>query len=357
MVVARRRDGARLGLGRAAILPDALTNAPAYLARGAAFAAAALVAYGPSALVSGPRAGRRSGSGSSAPALLTLVLGVGIGAQALQVVARRVGGASERPAAGMAGHRGERAGEFRILWIGSPNGDRFPAPGGDPIGLVEAGDDSVRFGLTDRNGLVALDRAGRAPARVRRPASRSSSELLAGDTQHAGALLGPLGVRFVVAAEGDLPRGAEARLDAQVDLDLVPAGGLTIFRNAAALPTAFVVARTRRCPSASDPHGPRGRIRRRRRAARTAPASASRAPRRRRPRGGRRRSSTTGGACGTTTARRPRSRASAGRSPPRWSPERWSSSIHGPGTRTAQLVALALLWLAALWITRKPGSA
>src|SRR4030095_79603 len=57
---------------------------------------------------------------------------------------------------------------------------------------------------------------------------------------HAGALRGPFGVRFVIAEEGDLPQGVAERLSEQLDLDRVPAGGLTIFRNAAAMPTAFV---------------------------------------------------------------------------------------------------------------------
>jgi hypothetical protein len=65
-------------------------------------------------------------------------------------------------------------------------------------------------------------------------------ELLAGGTSNAGAMLGPLGIRYVVAGDGDLPPATADRLDAQVDLDRVPAGGLIIYRNAAELPTAFV---------------------------------------------------------------------------------------------------------------------
>src|SRR4030095_9651359 len=74
---------------------------------------------------------------------------------------------------------------------------------------------------------------------------------------HAGALRGPFGVRFVIAEEGDLPQGVAERLSEQLDLDRVPAGGLTIFRNAAALPTAFVSPNApvpdRSAPAAVEP--------------------------------------------------------------------------------------------------------
>ncbi|HJS27397.1 MAG TPA: hypothetical protein VJ913_09770, partial [Actinomycetota bacterium] len=95
---------------------------------------------------------------------------------------------------------------------------------------------------TDRDGATALDE-GRARSGPGYRALRDAvSELLAGDTQHAGALLGPFGIRFVVAAEGDLPAAALSRLGEQLDINRVPAGGLTIFRNSAELPTAFVAS-------------------------------------------------------------------------------------------------------------------
>jgi hypothetical protein len=177
-----------------------------------------------------------------AAALLTVVLAAGIGSQALQVTlaeweVRPNGLPPAWPVIDSSA-----PGEFRILWIGAPRGDRFPAPGGDPLGIVESGDASVRFTLTDRNGVSALD-TGRPAFGAGYDVLRASlAELLAGGTSHAGAMLGPLGVRYVVAGEGDLPAEAAARLDAQVDLDLVPAGGLTIYRNAAELPTAFLAS-------------------------------------------------------------------------------------------------------------------
>jgi hypothetical protein len=45
-------------------------------------------------------------------------------------------------------------------------------------------------------------------------------------------------VAFVVAESGDLPEDVGLRLDAQVDLDLVPTDGLVIYRNERALPRA-----------------------------------------------------------------------------------------------------------------------
>jgi GT2 family glycosyltransferase len=221
-------------------LPVALTNAPAWLAA-AAVAESALVAYGLSTFARG--LGRQAfGARQLGVAVLTILLSVGIVAQALQVTfadwAIRPGGLP--PAWPVIAS--SSAGEFRILWVGAPNGERFPAPGGDPIGLAEAGEETVRFGLTDRDGVSALDQ-GRARSGPGYDELHGILEtLLGGGTRHLGALLGPLGVRYLIAEEGDLPPGVADRLSEQMDLDRVPAGGLTIFRNAAALPTAFVSA-------------------------------------------------------------------------------------------------------------------
>ncbi len=181
------------------------------------------------------------------------------------------------------------------------------------------------------------------------------SELFAGDTQHAGALLGPFGVRFLIAAEGDLPPGAEARLSAQVDLDLVPAGGLTIFRNAAVLPTAFV-SENAPVPRASDP---------------TALEDASAVDAEPLDGGGDRFSGTATSAGHVVVSAqfddgwRVRN---DDRSPAPFEGYGWAIAARvepgavivehpRPWYRTAELVALALLWIGALWITRKPGSA
>jgi hypothetical protein len=222
----------------AGYLPDWLSNPSAYLAT-AAFAEAALIAYGASGLVSDLER-QAFGLRQIGAALLTVVLGVGIGAQALQVTLAEwdVGPDGLPPAWPVVA--ASAPGEFRILWFGAPDGDQFPAPGGDPLGVVAAGAASVRFGITDRDGITALD-TGRSSYGSGYGALREAlAELLAGQTSHAGALLAPLGVRYLVAQEGDVPGAALRRLEAQADLDRVPAGGLRIYQNAAALPTAFL---------------------------------------------------------------------------------------------------------------------
>jgi GT2 family glycosyltransferase len=220
-------------------LPDALTAQPAYLAL-AALGMGALVTYGLAALPA--RIGREEfGLRQIMAAVIAVVLGVGIGAQALQAAlaewAVRPNGLP--PAWPVVS--ASAPGAFRIVWLGSPDGDPFPAPGGDPIGFVEAGEASVRFGVTDRDGATALDtgrgRFGPGYASL----VEVLRELVAGETRHGGQLLAPLGVRFIVAAEGDVPEPVTERLEDQLDLYAVPAGGLTVYRNPRALPVASVV--------------------------------------------------------------------------------------------------------------------
>ena len=337
----------------AGYLPAALTNAPAWLAA-AAVAEGALIAYGLSTFARG--LGRQAfGFRQLGVAILSVVLTLGVLAQALQVTfadwAVRPGGlppawpviASSAP------------GPFRILWLGSPDGDRFPAPGGDPIGLAEAGAATVRFGLTDRDGVSALDE-GRARSGAGYDELHAIvDDLVGGGTRHAGAQLGSYGVRYVVSAEGDLPGAARDRLLEQLDLDLVPAGGLTIFRNAAALPTAFV------SPNAPVPR-------------RSDPAAIEASP-----------------AIESTELEGDGERFTGNASEPGhvvvgqqfddgWLVDNggtvlepfpgygWAiaASVEGGDVtvrftdqwiRDVELVLLALLWAAALWITRKPGSA
>ena len=334
------------------LLPGAFTNAPAYLAA-AAVAEAALVAYGLSTF--GARLGRHAfGARQLGVAVLSVVLGVGLGAQTLQVTLAewevRPGGLP--PAWPVIGSSAPD--EFRILWLGRPIGERFAAPGGDPIGFAAAGPASVRYGLTDRDGLSALDmgrgRTGPGYGELR----TVLDEVLSGDTQHAGALFGPLGIRFLVAEEGDLPAAVVERLDRQLDLDLVPAGGLTIYRNAAVLPVGM--ATTVPVPDADDPA-----------ALELAPYEGATELQR------------DGAdwvgvfdAEGTAVLAEQFEggwRVSTGdEGLPAFSAYGWAIAVPaGPGEvtvgftdqwlRTSQMWALAVLWLAALWVTRKPVSA
>lgn len=236
-------------------LPGSLANAPVYLAL-AAVGEAMLVAYGLSSVLTG--IGREAfGIRQIATVVLTSVLTAGI---TLQALASMIGGWSvgspARVPAAWAVVAGAAQDGFRVLWVGSDDGRPFPPPGGEPSGVIDAGDDSLRFQLTNREGVSVLDlgRPLTGPGADR--LMDALGEVLAGTTSHGGALLGTLGIAFVVAEDGNLPAGARARIAAQVDLDLVPATGLIIYRNASALPIASVLpveADDRRLALASDP--------------------------------------------------------------------------------------------------------
>jgi GT2 family glycosyltransferase len=225
----------------AGYLPAALSNAPVYAAL-ATVGEVMLVGYGLASVVTG--LGRESfGLRQIGTGLLTLVLGAGIALQciAASVGGWAVGGPSKIPAA-WAFASSRETGDFRVLWVGAPNGRPFPPPGGDPIGIVPAGDASLRYGLTDDGGVSALD-IGRTITGPGGSALRDAMvEIVAGTTSHGGALLAPFSVRFVVADQGELSGAAAATLDAQVDLDKVPAAGLVIYRNTVAIPPASVLS-------------------------------------------------------------------------------------------------------------------
>ena len=185
-------------------LPVALSNAPMWIGA-AAVAESALLAYGLSTFGKGLER-QAFGARQLGVAVLAVVLSVGIAGQALQVTFAEwaVGPGGLPPAWPVIASTGQ--GPFRILWLGELDGDRFPAPGGDPISLAEDGDRTVRFGLTDRDGVSALDE-GRARSGTGYDELHAVLErVLAGGTRHAGALLGPFGIRFVIAEDGDLPR-------------------------------------------------------------------------------------------------------------------------------------------------------
>lgn len=340
----------------AGYLPDAISNAPAYFA-GAAVVEAAMVAYGVSSLLPGLER-QAFGARQVGAALLTVVLVLGIGAQALRAALAEwsVGPNGLPPAWPVV--EASAPGEFRILWMGRPDGERFPAPGGDPTSEVEAGEASVRFALTDRTGIAALDtgRAAFGPGYVY--ADRVLHELLSGETAHGGALLAPLGVRFLVAEEGDLPPAAIERLRSQVDLDRVPAGGLTIYRNAAALPTVFVPTEPAWVDAPANGDLPAIAARPSVLVERLSPPEA--------------------GSTGRVDAsaelivadqfdegwrvlnegeRLAPRRAFGWAMATRVEPGRVSITYANQRLRTAEMALLGLLWLAALWITRKPGSA
>jgi GT2 family glycosyltransferase len=230
-------------LATAGYLPPAVSNPVAY-AGVATLSFALLVGMGLASVLPGMT--RESfGPRQLGGAVMTLVLAVGLVGQAAQAGkgSWTIGGSEKVPPAyPLAG--GASGPPYRVLWLGEPGGDAFLAPGGEPDGIVAAGDASVRFAVTGRHGASALD--------IGRPAygpgygylHRALTEILAGETRHGGALLAPVAVRFVVASPGDLPRKASARLQAQLDLNRisVAAGGLAIYENPDAVPVASEIA-------------------------------------------------------------------------------------------------------------------
>jgi hypothetical protein len=227
-------------LSAAGWVPAPLSNPLAYLGV-AAVAEVMLVAYGVSSAVTG--LGREAfGMRQVLTGVLTIVLGGGL---VLQSIAALVGGwavgGPDRVPAAWSVLRSTAKGDFRVLWVGGRANEAFSAPGGDPHGLAQAGAATLRYGLTGREGTLAIDIArppvGPGPDHL----TEAIDEILSGDTRHGGALLAPFGVRFVIASDDDLPADAAALLDAQVDLDLVPAAGLVVYRNARAIAPAAVL--------------------------------------------------------------------------------------------------------------------
>ena len=220
-------------------LPAPLANAPGYTVM-TAVAEALLIAYGVAALTGG--LGREAfGVRQVGGVALAVVLTVGLVLQSVAVMTGRwaIGGPERIPAA-WAVVDGSARGAFRVLWVGEPSGDPFPPPGGDPIGVVASGEASLRFGITDRDGVSALDLGRPVTGPGADALADALGEIVAGGTVHGGALLAPFGVRFVVARDDEVPPEALVRFERQVDLDVIPAAGLLILRNAAALPTAAV---------------------------------------------------------------------------------------------------------------------
>ena len=225
-------------LAAAGYLPTALRNVPAYLAV-AAFGLTVLVGLGLADLLRGV-ARATFGHRQLAAAVMAVVLGVGLGAQAMQaaVGSWTVGGPDRvDPAYGLVD---QPPLTYRVLWLGGAGGDAFPAPGGLPDGIVAAGPASVRFAVRDPSGASALDIGRPSPGSGYERLEQALSEILAGPTRHGGALLAPFGIRFVVAQPQDLPVASYRRLARQIDLDQIPTEGFIVFRDDKAAEVAGV---------------------------------------------------------------------------------------------------------------------
>jgi hypothetical protein len=182
-------------------------------------------------------------------------------------------------------------------------------------------------------------------------------EILGGRVRHGGALLAPFGIRFVVAGTGDLPPEAAARLSDQLELDLIQtAGGLSIYEAASPLPIAAAVGPESAEAADSAGLGPSVEVARAPRAA-LAPHEGTwegRVP------------FEGSGAVLFSTPFDGRWRLTTDGEPDQgirafgWSQGFGATfpaddvriSYAGTWMRTLEIAALALLWAAALWITR-----
>ena len=347
-------------LAAAGYLPAALSNPVAYLGV-AAFGFALLVGLGLADLLR--KVGlvsfghRQLGAGAMA-----LVVGVGLGGQAIQAAmgSWSVGRADRiTPAYGIVAEPAGTA--YRVLWLGRADGDAFPTPGGLPEGTVEAGPASVRYAVRTSEGMSVLDTGRQAAGPGYGALERALGEMLAGRVRHGGALLAPFGIKFVVAGPADLPPAALQGLVRQLDLDPVPAGGLTIFENSKAAPVAAVIRDPAWRQAATSPTTLA--------AERLLKPDARALPRA----GGRDEFAVppTGASSLILLAQQFDShwRLEGGSAPARptrafgWAvgfdPGQRSSAFevrfHGQATRTVQIVLLTILWMAGLWVTRRPS--
>jgi hypothetical protein len=283
------------------------------------------------------------------------------GGLGLQVGSAMVGGwafgGAEKATAEWQVLRSSAVGEYRVLWLGANTGRPFAPPGGDPQGVIADGASSLRWGFTNQDGALAIDTGRALTGSGEGALQQAMDEILSGSTIHGGALLAPLGVRFVVAAQGDLPPGVARHLSAQVDLDLISTQSLIVYSDAIALPPAGLVAdpsvakiaassspgTTAQLPEvAATPLSPVG--------------------------GGWTGNGTAAGsvllgygfspnwrlqsADGTVSATRAFGWATTFAAPSGAFRIRYA----GQWIRTAEMVLLGALWLVALWITRKPAA-
>ncbi len=348
-----------IGLGlawtsAAGYLPAALANPAAYAVL-AGVAEAFVIALGLTS-VAGRIDREAFGFRQIGTALLTVVLAGGIALQAIAAMTGRwaVGGTDRIPAAWAVVDSASK-GSFRVLWIGGADGRSFPTPGGDPEHVVDAGPATISYAVTDRTGQVAIDTARPLVGPGATSLEVALQQVLSGGSVHAGALLAPFGIRYVVGDGASVSPQARAELESQVDLDIVQATGLFILRNAVGLPPASVVSAgpdERRVIATGDPAAIQGWER--------TPSSPLAAVR-----GG-----WEGPTQGGDTALISTEFDDAWRlDGTQTAPARafgWATSFAVDGQtdvrivygaqlpRTIELWLLAALWLVALWVTRKP---
>jgi GT2 family glycosyltransferase len=222
-------------------LPSPLAN-PVVFAGLAAFAMCTLAAVGlESVLTDLPRASfgyRHLGS-------ITMigVIGAGLIGQTFQAArgAWDVGGAERVPAA-YSVVAGSHPAPSRVLWLGRRVGGALPAPAGGPQGEVTAGASSLRYTVAGPVGAAALDFGRSANGKGYDQLERAVAAIVTGPTRHAGALLAAFGVAYIVAGQGDLPPAVALRLSQQVDLIAESADTLLIYRDPVAPPLQSLVS-------------------------------------------------------------------------------------------------------------------
>jgi GT2 family glycosyltransferase len=225
-------------LAAANYLPLALSNPLAFGAV-SAVSMASLIGFGLTSFTGSLRL-EAFGLRQIAGVILAVILGAGLLLQSLAVMAGTwgIGSPGERVPPAWTVISGAEDGSFRVLWLTDDRGRGLPPPAGDPERRLEAGAATIRYALTDREGASVLDLgrpfSGPGPDRL----DLALREILAGSTHHGGALLAPFGVRFVVAERAAFPVAARASFDTQVDVNRVPAAGFAIYRNAVSLPLA-----------------------------------------------------------------------------------------------------------------------
>jgi hypothetical protein len=182
--------------------------------------------------------------------------------------------------------------------------------------------------------------------------------ILGGRVRHGGALLARFGIRYVVAGARDLPAETVARLSEQLDLDLIQtAGGLSIYEAPAPLPLAAAVGPEAAGAAASSGIGPSVEV------ARAEHAALSRAS------DGTWQGSVAFEGSGAVLFSTPfdgRWRLTAdGQAGPGFRAYGWAQGFGvtfpsdavridytGGWLRAVEITALAVLWAAALWVTR-----
>jgi hypothetical protein len=222
-------------------LPPALANGTAYLVP-ATFATCSLVVLGVTSALGSM--GRRSfGYRQVAVAVLVGLLGGGVTISAL-LAARadwEVGTDRLHPAWSVVAE-GELGEVYRVLWLGADDGRPLPAPAGDPDGVVRTERERIAYALIEPAGRSAVDVGRPNTGEGYDALERAVATLVDSEVSHGGALLAPFAIRFVVAEAGVLPPDVLARLSAQVDLDRITSSDLVLFRNPTAPPRAATIS-------------------------------------------------------------------------------------------------------------------